>query len=183
MTFHFFFAVFFGKMFSLSAGSQGYHLRVHGATFAEHFFGLRRSAAWTTPLTPLETLEIARRSKGGSPPLSLKQQVTSLMAVVLLPWCFRKCTEQFRQIETTLANGWFYRWYPRVHAAKALVNFGYRLLYLMEQSEIWSPALHVLGLKLSRHFPEAPLAEDEGQTLTLVIRSLDQGVKIGGPKN
>ena len=46
----------------------------------------------------------------------------------------------------------------------------------MEQSEIWSPALHVLGLKLSRHFPEAPLAEDEVQTLTLAIRSLDQGV-------
>ena len=58
----------------------------------------------------------------------------------------------------------------QVHAAKSLAVFAYGLLYLLEQTDIWSPWLHVLGLKLTRHFPEPPLPSEE-KVKSLAIRS------------
>ncbi|CAE8585243.1 unnamed protein product [Polarella glacialis] len=141
---------------------EGHHLRVHGATFAEHFFGLRRQEiASGRRLSPLEVVEAARR-RLSAPALSRRQQAASLAVAVLLPWFRSRCEERFREAEgmAVAARGrrelaWL-RVYPWVHAANVSAAFGYRLLYLLEQTDAWSPWLHVLGFRLVRHFPEPP---------------------------
>eukprot|EP00930_Biecheleria_cincta_P027207 TRINITY_DN19101_c0_g1_i1.p1 TRINITY_DN19101_c0_g1~~TRINITY_DN19101_c0_g1_i1.p1 ORF type:complete len:367 (+),score=55.43 TRINITY_DN19101_c0_g1_i1:367-1467(+) len=140
---------------------EGYHLRIHGATFAEHFFGLRRQEiASGRALSPLEAVERERRRRQA--PLTRRQQTFSLAVAVLLPWLRSQCEARFRQAEAPLmparsnADRVWLRTYPWVHAGHILALFGYRLLYLLERMEVWSPWLHLLGLRLVRHFPDPP---------------------------
>ena len=150
---------------------EGYHLRVHGATFAEHFFGLRRQeVAAAQKLLPLEAYERARQ-RSNAPPLSRFQQMSSLVIVVILPWLSAKCKERWNQqmsIPRSLAipndfssESIFYRFYPMVHALDSLLSLSYRMLYLLEQTDTWSPWLHISGLKLARHFPDPPTPGEE----------------------
>merc|ERR1711957_735081 len=46
--------------------------------------------------------------------------------------------------------------YPWAHAAGHAVSMAYQVLYLLGQIDFWSPVLHLLRLRLSRHFPEPP---------------------------
>ena len=158
---------------------EGYNLRAHGATFAEHFFGLRRQELESERLLPLEALEKARR-RYAAPPLNVKQRIASLVVAVVLPWFWAKCEERFRQLEISLTTARnqmdlvFHQFYPVVLAAGTGISFAYRLLYLLEQTGIWSPWLHLLGLQLVRHFPEPPPEEEDeaGQSLAARARNL-----------
>ena len=80
----------------------------------------------------------------------------------MLPWLWAKCEERFRQESAVSRPGLWTRIFPVVHSTKALAALGYRVLYLLKQTEFWSPWLHLLGLQLARHFPEPPLPEAEG---------------------
>lgn len=95
-----------------------------------------------------------------------------------MPWIFSRCQERWRRMERDMdggrANDIFFHGYPVVHAVKSLAVFAYSLLYLLEQTDIWSPWLHLLGLKLARHFPEPPLpSEEKDQVKSLAIRMQD----------
>lgn len=46
--------------------------------------------------------------------------------------------------------------YPWAHFATHLVALAYRAMYLLGRTAAWSPSLHALGLRLTRHFPEPP---------------------------
>lgn len=160
---------------------EGYHLRVHGATFAEHFFGLRRQETASARLLPLEAFERARE-RSQAPPLTRRQQWTSLFVVVVLPWLSKKCKDRFRQVEASTQPRssrelLFYRLYPAVHALESLVSLTYRLLYLFEQTDIWSPWLQALNLKLARHFPDPP-SEDSSMRIQDVFKICGQ-VRVG----
>jgi len=164
---------------------EGYHLRVHGATFAEHFFGLRRQQPESKQLLPLEALERARQ-RLNAPPLNRRQLGTSLILAVVLPWIWAKCEERFRQLEVSQstdgcrADLLLRRCYPAAHTASTGLTFVYRLLYLLEQTGIWSPWLHLLGLRLARHFPDPPnQAQDEASDKGLAKRMRDLVVVCG----
>ncbi|CAE7378645.1 PEX12 [Symbiodinium natans] len=165
---------------------EGYHLRVHGATFAEHFFGLRRQEPESERMLPLEALEKARR-RLDAPPLNTKQRAASLIVAVVLPWVWAKGEERLRQLEsfrpsttTSPADVALHRFFPAMHAASAGLSFAYRFLYLLEQTGIWSPWLHLLGLRLVRHFPEPPgQLEEEEAGKSLATRARDLLVMCG----
>ena len=164
---------------------EWYHLRFHGATFAEHFFGLRRQEPEPTErMLPLEALEKARR-KLAAPPLTSKQRAASLIVAVVMPWAWAKCEERFRQLEISSsttrnqADVVLYQCYPGVHAAHTALAFAYRLLYLLEQTGIWSPWLHLMGLRLVRHFPEPPDQVQEESEKSLATRARDLLVLCG----
>jgi len=157
---------------------EGYHLRYHGATFAEHFFGLQRKVA--QPLRRFSALEVVEmeRQRLAAPALTKRLQMASLAVAVLLPWLRSKCEEHFRALEAsftparTVADISWLRVYPCVHAVNVLASFGYRLLYLLERTDVWSPWLHLLGLRLVRHFPEPPLSENLSKDRMARMREL-----------
>lgn len=149
---------------------EWWHLRSHGASFAEHFFGVRRQEiAPKRKLTPLEAVELQRR-RIKAPNLTIRQQIASLLVLIALPCLRRHCEEKFRQWERTSDNARskFQRlWvalYPWAHAAGASAGLSYRVAYLLEQTDNWSPWLHILGLRLVRQFPEPPALDDANKT-------------------
>lgn len=149
---------------------EWWHLRVHSASFAEHFFGLRRQEiAPSQKLTPLEKVELARRRKQ-APNLTGRQCLASLLVLVVIPCVRRHLETRFRQAESVPSNrrsrlqSLFVAVYPWIHATSSVVGLSYRVAYLLEQTHIWSPSLHGLRLCVVRHFPEPPAAEDEDKT-------------------
>eukprot|EP00933_Yihiella_yeosuensis_P041996 TRINITY_DN36432_c1_g1_i1.p1 TRINITY_DN36432_c1_g1~~TRINITY_DN36432_c1_g1_i1.p1 ORF type:complete len:370 (+),score=56.58 TRINITY_DN36432_c1_g1_i1:91-1200(+) len=145
---------------------EGYHLRIHGATFAEHFFGLQRQPSGGDPkLSALEVLEKMRRSVD-APPLTTRQWASSLAIVVVWPWVRSHCEERFRAAENvppqarSVQEQRWVRVYPWVHALHTSLAFAHRLLYLLEVSDVWSPWLRLLGLRLVRHFPQLPVSDE-----------------------
>lgn len=155
---------------ALFAALEGYHLRVHSASCAEHFFGLRRQVATATRrLTPLEAVEAERR-RLESPGLSLRHQVLSLLAVLLIPWVRwhledRLKEEDVQQQRAAGARGSsrLLLLYSPVHTAAHLTAVVYKVLYLVGQVDTWSPLLHLFGLRLVRHFG---LPQEEAPTLS-----------------
>lgn len=148
---------------------EWWHLRVHSASFAEHFFGLRRQELAPKPkLTPLEALELAQRRKK-SPNLSGRQQLTSLLVLVALPRVRIEVEARFRAAEAMPDNARsrsqriLVAVYPWIHAAGAALGMAYRVVYLLERTDIFSPSLHMLRLSLLRHFPEPP-SDDPDKT-------------------
>lgn len=161
------------------------HLRNHGASFGEHFYGLRRQeAAPSKNLTALEEVEL-RRKREAAPNLKLRQQLASLAVLVLLPWVRRRCEARFREAEripqrsrTTSQQVWV-AVYPWIHAVGCSLAVAYKVLYLMDQTDVWSPSLHALRLTLVRHMPDPP-GEEEGpqsvlERLTTAASALGSG--------
>eukprot|EP00928_Gymnodinium_smaydae_P040701 TRINITY_DN27579_c0_g1_i1.p1 TRINITY_DN27579_c0_g1~~TRINITY_DN27579_c0_g1_i1.p1 ORF type:complete len:367 (+),score=39.82 TRINITY_DN27579_c0_g1_i1:86-1186(+) len=142
-------------------------LRAHGATLSESFYGLRREAREPQgrALTPLELVELERR-KRDAPKLTPRQQLTSLVLVVLAPALAARCEDRLRAIEglppsaVSVSDRCLALVYPWIHGLVRAVHLIYKVLYLLEQSDVWSPGLHALGLRLVRHFPPPPVAAD-----------------------
>jgi len=149
---------------------EWYHLTVHGASFAEHFYGLQRQKHVPShSLNILERVELERQRRK-SPKLSLKHRILSLIIVVLLPWVKLKCDTYFRHAESLVSSARSSQQkcalvlYPWIHACSHATKLGYSLLYLLGRTDVWSPSLHVLGLRMTRHFPEHPSLAQQPQT-------------------
>eukprot|EP00927_Polykrikos_kofoidii_P077756 TRINITY_DN74671_c0_g1_i1.p1 TRINITY_DN74671_c0_g1~~TRINITY_DN74671_c0_g1_i1.p1 ORF type:complete len:380 (+),score=44.61 TRINITY_DN74671_c0_g1_i1:84-1223(+) len=137
-------------------------LRANGAGLGEHFYGLKREER--PPIgtqTPLEAVERLRRRQKASQ-LTVRQCIASLLLSVLLPEVLRLCEIRFREATDkpvsarSLEERCWVVLYPWVHAANSGISVAYKLLYLLGRTEVWSPLLHVAGLRLVRHFPEQP---------------------------
>lgn len=85
----------------INRSPEAYHLRHHGASFAEHFFGLRRQVAAPPRLSALELVERARQGQS-APPLSPRQQLASLAALVVLPWARAAALARFRTVRACI---------------------------------------------------------------------------------
>jgi len=139
---------------------ESYHLRVHGASFAEHFYGLRRQASsdGRKRMSPLDKIELARRRRS-SPGLPVRARLASLVEVALLPLLTRALDRAHRRAleiswtSQSLLQQSLVRLYPNVRAIAKVVALAYRVLYLFERTSTWSPVLHLVGLQLVRHFP------------------------------
>lgn len=141
---------------------EWWHLRSHGASFAEHFFGLRRrEIAPKQKLTALEAVELERRRQQ-TPNLTTRQRLASLVSLVFVPSLQRRCEELYREAADLPLNSrsksqrFWCAVYPWIHAVSAFAGISFRVAYLLEQTDIWSPTLRVLRLCLVRDFPEPP---------------------------
>jgi len=164
---------------------ESWHLHSHGASFAEHFFGVRRQEiAPKRKLTPLEAVELQRR-RNQAPNLTMRQRFASLLVLVAVPFLRRRCEDKFREWEVLPSSArsrlqqFWVAVYPWMHAASASAGMSYRVAYLLEQTDNWSPLLHVLGLRLVRQFPEPPALEDETKTRLQRMWDLATGLGSG----
>jgi len=162
---------------------EGYHLRAHGALFAEHFYGLRRQeAAPRRKLSMLEAVELERRRQA-APNLARRQQLASLAAAALLPLARLRCEDRFREAEgipprlRTFRQRCWASLYPWVHAAGGSAAMAYQVLYLLGQTDYWSPTLHILRLRVVRHFPEP--AQPDAAPKSRLLRLWDAAGTMG----
>lgn len=145
---------------------EWWHLRYHNASFSEHFFGLRRQQRMPAQkLTALEAVELQRRRKQ-SPNLTLRQCIASLLSVVLFPHLLRQCELLYHEAQgvpiasrTSFQRLWV-KLYPWLHAVSNAAAVSYRVAYLLERSNLWSPLLHSLQLELVRDLPEVAPQDD-----------------------
>lgn len=164
---------------------EWWHLRWHSASFAEHFFGLQRQAIPPKrKLTPLEAVEMARRRQQ-APILTGRQRLTSLLMLVAIPALQRQLEARFREAESTprasqsRCQRLFLVSYPWIHAAASAVGLSYRIGYLLEQTSIWSPSLHMLRLRVVRDFPEPPAQDDPEKTRLQRLQDLASSLGSG----
>lgn len=141
---------------------EGYHLRCHGALFTERFFGLKRQeAAPRRKLSMLEGVALERRRQE-NPTLTARQQLASLVTAVLLPLLGQRCEERFREADRIPLAARTFRercWaslYPWIHASGGLLALAYQMLYLLRRTDVWSPSLHICGLRVIRVLPDPP---------------------------
>lgn len=141
---------------------EGYHLQRHGASFAEHFFGLQRQQVCRkASLTSLEKVALQRR-RLTAPRLTAPQRLASVLEVCVLPGIRRALDARLAEAERLPAHlrspwqRWLVRLYPWLSSVLRSVSLAYRIMYLLGRSPRWSPSLHLLGLQLVRAFPEQP---------------------------
>lgn len=149
---------------------QGYHLRVNGASLAEHFFGLKRQEALPArKLSALEIVELERRRQQATTPLTRRQWLGSLLALVVLPSARLRCEASYRNAlgqspsRRSVQQRLWVAIYPWVHSSAHALALAFRFLYLIGRTDTWSPALYLLNLHLARHFPDPPLPSSEGE--------------------
>eukprot|EP00039_Didymoeca_costata_P027060 m.17318 g.17318 ORF g.17318 m.17318 type:complete len:331 (+) comp5983_c0_seq1:320-1312(+) len=121
---------------------QNHYLRAEGASFAESFYGLKRS--------------LISKDGDSSVGMSRYQRWSSFLFLVVFPYVDEKA-QKFRnhlqsQVNRTLhwTEKLFVKALPITRAICAGVNLLYQALYLLELIEPCSPWLHLLGLKIQR---------------------------------
>lgn len=92
----------------------------------------------------------------------LSQGFISIIFAVILPWFQQHCERKFRDaraIPAASRSMWNRFWvslYPFAHAGTCVTSSVYKLLYLFEQTDVWSPALHAGNFCLVRSPPPPP---------------------------
>ncbi|KND03227.1 ubiquitin-protein ligase peroxin 12 [Spizellomyces punctatus DAOM BR117] len=146
---------------------EQHYLREWNASFAEHFYGLKRSAAGPT------------RRRKGLEHLSSSQIWRSLVLLVALPYAKTKLDELyesttggpgsrifgdlFSNVEEgstleeplpirlrKLAKKIFQRTYPYINASYQAFIFVYQIGYMYGKTDYYSPWLHLCGLQIRR---------------------------------
>lgn len=137
----------------------------NSATLAERFFGLRREELSAPQnLSPLELVELERRRRS-APGLTRRQQLGSLLAAVVLPILQARFEERYR--DRTRPGTLSGRWSPMVgfawlHTSGNCLALVYQVLYLLRQTEYWSPLLHILRIRVVRDFAQPAEAPPGG---------------------
>ncbi|CAK0882072.1 unnamed protein product, partial [Prorocentrum cordatum] len=120
----------------------------------------------------LEEVEL-QRQRMLAPGLAARQQLASLVALVLLPWVRQLLEARWQEVAASGArSAWqllLLRLYPAVHGVSGTVALAYKVLYMLGQTDIWSPSLHLLGLRLVRHFPD-PAGLDDAEPKGKLVR-------------
>lgn len=190
----------FDELFAaLMLALEGHHLRRHGGSFAENFYGLRR--------------EGARRRGGGSggrgpeaAPLTARQRRGALLFLVVLPYARGRVERAYRALteagdEDGFENRdaydpateadrpapvrWWraavYRAYPALAAAADACSFVYSVRYLFGFSPYYSPALHALRQRVRRLTADEMTAQARGAGAADMQRLWEQSARGRAP--